>query len=1045
MEHTSFSRLFLVCFIVFMTIGHSFTQFTGLKYLRVYSQKTHKIDHSITGIYQDNLGFIWITGTENMYRFDGLHFASVLTLKDKNFDFPAIEAGRNDIVQDHVGRYWFLTASALVRWDPRLPSGQAWTKYGPDICDSIPFPKNKMHRITLDGKGYIWLVFDEENLYKIDPETGKAIQRIEFRITEAGLLRSEIDAMVYHVDDNRIYFGADHLRIIGVNPDNGQIEYPYLALHELLKKSGVYNKFKNHFISDFVKDSTDWWLSFLDNSTLRYSFKKNTFKVIHPISKNNSFQFSRVKKGPDGMVLTLDPQYGLATINPKNNSIAPGLDKEDSYNDKPGIIRDIFFDRQGTLWLGAGNGLYKYDQNEQMFSDYYSFDKQKEVIPQTFFEDNQEVEFLGTNMGLYYRDKSEKKFHCIKNSKHIGIVNIVRWSTDCLLLGTTNGLYSCCGKKMKNVVKLNVSGDEVSLKYYYENPAHSIVPDTIDSQPIIWLGSKFRFFYKYDVKSKKVSVIFPEENNPLYYHHQNILNIIKTDKKDIWITTWGGGIAKMIDKKNVWFDSYQNIPGALNSLQNNNICDASIANNGNIWLATSTGIDIFNYKNFTHIPSQFGKSRFVSAVCKGDNNDMWTISGNEVVQWNSDGKLLRSFTKERNIFNSLLYKKNGQIIFWDNKTNQFNDFTSNKIYVFDSKKSVNNAIPPKTTIIGLKIMLDDSSHILLGNNPVFAHDKNNFTFDFASSALTSSELNKFSWKLVGYDDEWSAPVTGRYSVSYQNLKPGAYTFLVKSCNVAGLWDISGTSFNFNILPPWYETLIFRVLAFLSVLAFLWYLFTLQINKQVALQILENERAMAVSNERNRIARDMHDDLGSGLSAIHLYSEYLKNMIESDFPQLSSQLNHIVNSSGELNQKLKEIIWSNESNEISLITLTSFVKSFVQSGTGDIQFSIIGPEANADTILDHKVHKNLLLSIKELINNALKYSGASEIKVEIHCIARSKSIIILIVDNGKGFDFNTAILKGGNGLKNIVSRMNEIGGTMQVDSGSFGTKTKLLLP
>jgi signal transduction histidine kinase len=342
-------------------------------------------------------------------------------------------------------------------------------------------------------------------------------------------------------------------------------------------------------------------------------------------------------------------------------------------------------------------------------------------------------------------------------------------------------------------------------------------------------------------------------------------------------------------------------------------------------------------------------------------------------------------------------------------------------------------------------MLDDSSHILLGNNPVFAHDKNNLTFDFASSALTSSELNKFSWKLVGYDDEWSAPVTGRNSVSYQNLNPGAYTFLVKSCNVTGLWDISGTSFNFYILPAWYETWIFRVLAFLSVLAILWYLFTLQINKQVALQKLENERAMAVSNERNRIARDMHDDLGSGLSAIHLYSEYLKNMTESDFPQLSTQLNYIVNSSGELNQKLKEIIWSNESDEISLITLTRFVKSFVQSGAGDIKFSIIGPEAKADIILDQKVHKNLFLSIKELINNALKYSGASEIKVEINCIARSQSIMILIVDNGKGFDFNTAILKGGNGLKNIISRMNEIGGTMQVDSGSFGTQTKLLLP
>lgn len=90
-------------------------------------------------------------------------------------------------------------------------------------------------------------------------------------------------------------------------------------------------------------------------------------------------------------------------------------------------------------------------------------------------------------------------------------------------------------------------------------------------------------------------------------------------------------------------------------------------------------------------------------------------------------------------------------------------------------------------------MLDDSSHILLGNNPVFAHDKNNLTFDFASSALTSSELNKFSWKLVGYDDEWSAPVTGRNSVSYQKFKPRCiYLFSkIMQCNrpLGHQWDI----------------------------------------------------------------------------------------------------------------------------------------------------------------------------------------------------------------------------------------------------------------
>lgn len=1013
----------------------------------IYNHISHQLDRSISGIYQDRYGFIWLTGSENIYRFDGVNFVSILDLKDKNFVFPQIQPGRNDILQDQKERYWFLTPTALVRWDPRQPSHKAWSKYGPVLTDKIPLPTNKMHRIAIDTKGYIWVVFDGQDLYKINPETGQAVQRIDFRIKEPGMRRSEIDAMEYNASDNRIYFGADYLRLIAVNPDNGKIDYPHLPLRSILKKNGMYEELGKEAINDFVKDSTDWWLSLTNNIILRYSFINGTIKLFRTKSKKNKLVVSRIKKGPQGLIWYSDVNDVMQIFDSTTNRMMPLHHDFQKQNDQLGNIIDIYFDKQEVMWLATGKCLAKYDPNEHPFKEFNPYSEIKNTIPYTFYQDKFENEFIGTNKGLLYKLKNQKIYsnaYILPIKKDVvNIVNISFWFKSHYLLGTTKGIY-VFDLDSKTIKKLDVKGDNYSMSQYYENPANSLILDTIDTEPVIWLGSNLRFLYKYTTRTKNIKVILPDENDPGAYQHQVIQNIRRTDNGDIWLTTSGGGISKMVDKKNVTFKTWKNNELDPQSIRNNDITDFAVSSKGIFWLPTITGIDIFDQNNFYHIP--FGKvtSRHTSAIVNGNKGEFWSVSGNEIVKWSDDGKLLNIYPKGKYNFNSMFFKKSGEIILWESKSDQFTDFTSNKMYIFNSDKTNLSIGKPTTIITRFEVEKSDSSHLLYQSKCNLAYNQNNISFNFSYLSGTLSKSNQFMWKLEGLDENWNESTSQNFT-SYASLNPGQYKFRVKSSNAIGSWDQNGDIFAFTISPPYFQTWWFRILSFTVIAYLLWYLIHQRTNNQLALQKAEIQKSMAIEEERKRIARDMHDDLGSGLSAIHLYSEDLKNSLSSKFPDVSSDLDIIVRASWDLNQKVKEIVWSNEIKESTVATLIIFIKKYIDDLRCINHFIIDIDESSSvqHTLLSQLAHKNIYLSLKEIINNAVKHSNATDIVIRIFKTADFK-LIIEVKDNGHGFDLESALINGGSGLTNIAARVKEIGGDLEINPDHSGTAIRLSL-
>ncbi|MFI5133192.1 MAG: 7TM diverse intracellular signaling domain-containing protein [Chitinophagales bacterium] len=209
------------------------------------------------------------------------------------------------------------------------------------------------------------------------------------------------------------------------------------------------------------------------------------------------------------------------------------------------------------------------------------------------------------------------------------------------------------------------------------------------------------------------------------------------------------------------------------------------------------------------------------------------------------------------------------------------------------------------------------------------------------------------------------------------------------------------------------------------------------------QMKEYEKELAVlkaqQEERERISADMHDELGSGVTAIRLMSEIAKNKMKENTPV---EIEKISASANDVLNKMNAIIWSMNSSNDTIDNLISYIRTYALEyfdGT-PIHCTVNMPDNIPLRELTGDKRRNIFLAVKETLNNSLKHSKATEIKIDIET---NNSLVIRIADNGVGIDMQN-LRKFGNGLKNISRRMEIIGGSFNIENNK-GTITTLQLP
>lgn len=212
--------------------------------------------------------------------------------------------------------------------------------------------------------------------------------------------------------------------------------------------------------------------------------------------------------------------------------------------------------------------------------------------------------------------------------------------------------------------------------------------------------------------------------------------------------------------------------------------------------------------------------------------------------------------------------------------------------------------------------------------------------------------------------------------------------------------------------------------------------------------LENERKefdkqMAVmaakQEERNRISADMHDELGSGVTAIRLMSEIMKSRLKGD---VVPELEKISNSANELLGKMNTIIWTMKSSNDTLESLIAYIRAHAIEyfDSTPIECKVQLPALIPQAEVSGEKRRNIFLSIKEALNNAMKHSQASQIQIIIS--TNDKLLMIKICDNGVGIDADK-LRRFGNGLSNMRRRMESIDGSFKIESKIASEKNCVL--
>jgi len=209
------------------------------------------------------------------------------------------------------------------------------------------------------------------------------------------------------------------------------------------------------------------------------------------------------------------------------------------------------------------------------------------------------------------------------------------------------------------------------------------------------------------------------------------------------------------------------------------------------------------------------------------------------------------------------------------------------------------------------------------------------------------------------------------------------------------------------------------------------------------QMKEYEKELAVfkaqQQERERISADIHDELGSGMTAIRLMSEIARNKLKTETPV---EIEKISQSANEVLNKMNAIIWSMNSDNDTMDNLVSYIRSYALEyfENTPVHCQVHTPPRIEPVDISGDKRRNIFLCIKETLNNTLKHSKASEVKIDFRI---DKDLVIKISDNGVGIDLQH-IRRFGNGLKNIARRMESIGGASEIKNHE-GTVTELTLP
>ncbi|MCX6304115.1 MAG: triple tyrosine motif-containing protein [Bacteroidetes bacterium] len=599
-----------------------------------------------------------------------------------------------------------------------------------------------------------------------------------------------------------------------------------------------------------------------------------------------------------------------------------------------------------------------------------------------------------------------------------------------------------------------------------------------DSQGRLWVATRNNLCY-YEPKRKILKLFRTLDGKPLQLTDQVVYGLNEDREGNLWVGTRFDGVVR-INKTRDKADYFRHIPGDDHSLlAGTHYAGIQTDRFNRVWLGCRYGVSIYDpeTKMFDNTLmdtlAKYGiRKTWINGVEKDSLGRIWlSVAGAGLVRIEiragrsygirlfysgngindpETGWIAKDDGGNFWVTNSGLlqvdpYRERFTIIDNQNGLHQVPG-SSGKIYVDhdgivyvgDSTgfemKNVSDIRTPEKVILNvvfesLEINGKVAPETLYRKSPgrmTLQAGQNNLTFHYTAICFHHTGEIHYRYKLLGYDREWIYTETSR-EARYTNLPPGKYTFVVGATRGDG-WQVCSEKIQFVIKPFFWQTWWFILLCILALFALFVFIYRYRVN-----QLLKVERL------RTRIATDLHDDVSSTLSSISILSDIVGR--RPDHPKSPGMIGEIGSSAREMLERIDDIIWTvtpaNDKFQDLELRIREYAIPLFESK--NILFHFDFPEKLAALRLQMETRRNVYLVTKEAVNNLIKYAQCEHARV---CFSEEQGYLVMeISDDGIGFDPGKPT--GRNGLKNMLKRANQIGGSLDIRSRP-GAGTQIIL-
>lgn len=722
-------------------------------------------------------------------------------------------------------------------------------------------------------------------------------------------------------------------------------------------------------------------------------------------------------------------------------------------------------DNSGDLWFGASDGLYHYDGGK--FTRYTTAEGLVRGLVTTIYQDREGTLWVGTSGGLSRLTKRTITTYSEPDGlAHDNVYPIFEDADGKIWIGSWAGLTLYENGTFQNVGSRYSASPELMM---------SILRD---SRGNLWFGGWS-------------GLVMPPENHapkpgPKVLDGMNVRAIYEDRAGSVWFGT-SMGIVKFDGREYTSFSQKEGFPakGAFVIREDRS---------GTLWIGTESGLVAYKNGTFTSITERYGTAgNIVRSIYEDAEGTLW-IGMYDSGIYRFKNEVFSHYTTENGLFDNGAFQivEDEQNNFWIScnlgiyrvRKSDFDDVASGRLsevtsILYNKRDGMLNSecngggqnaglrakdgriwfptqqgvavIDPRTIPINNTPPPVVIESLIIDTKPVDQYKtiemqpgQSSLEIHYSGLSFINPELVKFKYKLEGLDPDWIDAQTRR-TAYYSHIPPGNYTFKVLAANRDGIWNETGAAISLSVLPPFWRTWWFLVLAAIAVTLIIFTLYRRRINlltrahaaqEAFALKLIESEE-----RERKRIAAELHDSLGQSLVLIKNWA-LLAIEAESKNRSPKPNLDEISETASEAIKEVREISYNLGPYQLDRLGLKKTIEEMIQK-VDDSSPTKFSPDiGDIDGCLAREAEVSFFRVVQEAVNNVVKHAEAAEASLEIE--KNGGQLILTIRDDGKGFD--TRYTERGFGLLGMSERVALLRGELSVRSEiGKGASIRVTLP